>query len=314
METRMVGVITIIAIIAIAGALALGHGGSNNTITSQTESTPTQSTSGGSISIEGTWHGTYKGVKGNGEWKWVIKKTNANSYAGCLQTTGTYSSSEGWMPVTVSLSGDEIEIGSVGPNAVVFSGKISGNKASGSWHFSTNYDSGTWEGVKESLNSELACTGHHVQTSQTSTTPYSTTNEETTATTTQPSTTGTTTTITQTGIPMCKTPPPTNLKELNDGVMEVLASVFGSTNIFCNAAAVQGNAYSEVFTVSNIDPAKANSYVTQIVNGLNEKGWINITTANGQIYALSSDQSIQLIILTQVQSTIGNIAIQIGPS
>ncbi|MCE4614068.1 MAG: hypothetical protein F7B60_00865 [Desulfurococcales archaeon] len=133
METKIIGIITVIVVVAIAGALALGHGGSGSTTTtSETGSTVTQSTQESTANIEGTWHGTYKGVKGTGEWKWIIKKTGTTSYTGCLQSTGTYASDEGWMPITVSLSGDKIEIGSVGPNAVLFSGTISGGKASGS--------------------------------------------------------------------------------------------------------------------------------------------------------------------------------------
>jgi len=317
---KIIGIIAVIVIIAIGGALALSHGGNNNTTTTQTGTATSQTTGGSPVNIEGTWHGSYKGAKGSGEWKWVIKKTGANSYTGCLQTSGTYTSNGGWMSITVTLSGDKIEIGSVGPNAVIFSGIISGNKASGSWHFSTNYDSGSWEGVKESSYNELPCMEHQT-TSQSSATTHTTTSQEATTTTTQSSTTTTTSqmstttaTQTQTGIPMCKTPPPSNLKEYNDGVIGVLASVFGSTNLFCNAGVVQGNTYREVYTINNIDPTKINDYVTQIVNGLSEKGWINVTVANGQIYALSSDQSIQVIILIQLQGTMGNIAIQIGPS
>ena len=330
MEMKIIGIIAVILIIAIGGALTLNHRGNNNTTTqttsqggsiTQTSTTSqTQTTDGSSLNIEGTWHGAYKGAKGSGEWKWVIKKTGMNTYTGCLQTTGTYIFNNGWMPITVTLNGDKIEIGSVGPNTVIFSGTISGNKASGSWHFSTNYDSGSWEGVKESSNNELPCMEQQTTTSRTSTTTHTTTSQEATTTTTQSSTTTTsqtsttTTTQTQTGIPMCETPPPSNLKEYNDGIMEILASAFGSTNIFCNAAAVQGNTYNEVYTVNNIDPTKINDYITQIVNGLSEKGWVNITVANGQIYALSNDQNIQAIILMQLQGTIGNIAIQIGPS
>jgi len=146
------------------------------------------------------------------------------------------------------------------------------------------------------------------------TTTHSTTSQEVTTTTTSSQTETTTATQTQTGISMCGTPPPSNLKEYNDGVMEVLASVFGPTNLFCNAGAVQGNTYSEVYTINNVDPTKINDYVIQMVNGLSDKGWINITVANGQIYALSNDPGIQVIILIQLQGTMGNIAIQIGSS
>jgi hypothetical protein len=310
LETKIIGIITIVVIVAIAGALALSHGGGNTTTTTNQPGVTTTTTQGSSVSIEGTWQGTYKGAQGSGEWKWVIKKTGANSYTGCLQTSGTYASNGGWMPITVTLDGNKIEIGSVGPNAVLFSGTISGNTASGTWHFSTNYDSGSWQGTKVSSNTELLCTEQTTQ-SQTAT------SQSTTSTTSE---TTTTSTQTQTGIPMCTIQPPSNLKDYNDGVMEVVANVFGANNLYCNAAAIEDGTYSEVYTVTNLDPSQINNYVTQLTNGLQAKGWTNISvTANVAgwgIYALksSNNQTVELVLLMQMQGTTGNLAIHLEPS
>ncbi|MCE4614067.1 MAG: hypothetical protein F7B60_00860 [Desulfurococcales archaeon] len=163
---------------------------------------------------------------------------------------------------------------------------------------------------------------------QTQTTTHTTTGTQTTSqggtTTTQISTTTTsqtettTTTQTQTGISMCTVQPPSNLKELNDGVLEVLAGVFGPNNMACNVAAIQNGAYNEDFTVTNLDPSQINNYLTQISKGLETKGWANVTIAANPaqlgIYAQTTDHSIELIILMQIQGNMGNIAIQIGPS
>ncbi len=96
------------------------------------------------VSIEGTWHGTYESARGTGTWTFTIEKVGENQYRGWLTTTGPYPG-EG-IPVTVSLQGNKITVGWAG--GATFEGTVQGDTMAGTWRTPDGSDGGHWEGTR----------------------------------------------------------------------------------------------------------------------------------------------------------------------
>jgi len=272
MDVRLVVVVVVVAIVATGAGLMAMHSGSHSqtssTITtgSPTHTTTKTSSSGTSLNLEGTWHGSYTGKYGSGEWTWIIEKTNDNTYRGCLKTTGTYAG--GWMPISIQVSGNKITVGTVGPNAVTFTGTISGSHASGTWRMTNAQEGGDWSGTRTGPVTSLPCY------------PKTTTSHQPTMTTSKPRTTQTTITRTTTiqttttttgsgGQIACTPPPPTNYQPAFNELLQATVSVIGQQNIRCiGAFMVGGVQYAANYNLINYDTSRTSKIAQDIANQL----------------------------------------------
>ncbi len=316
MDIKLIGIIVvIILIVGVAVALTHRSGGSQNSTTStssQTTTTPHNTkttTSQGLVSFEGTWSGEYHGKYGNGGWTWIIKKTSGGGYTGCLQTTGTYATN-GWIPIQIQLSGNKITIGTVGPNAVTFTGTVTGSHASGTWKMTNSPEGGDWSGSKTGTAESLPCMPGHT-TTQTQGTTHSSTTTHTTIT----STTG------GTGNLACNPPPPSNYQEAFNSLLQATINVLGSGNIQCVTASIVGGIqYATVFDLQNYNPSQAGDIGQEIANQLYSMGWnmtqVKITSSQVQIVAGSYNGMgfLGLITISPSGSGQATLTIQLQPT
>ena len=329
MDPKLAGILAVVIIVIVgAGAVALkgSHGGNQGT-TPTTGSAPVspsttgqQSTASHSgIRLEGTWHGVYHGKYGSGEWTWVIVEEGPGRYKGCLKTTGTYAA--GWMPISITLSGSKITVGTVGPSAVTFTGTISGDKASGQWQMTGRPEGGDWSGSRTGPATSLPCmtTTTGTPPGTTHTASHSTTTPPYTRTTTQGAT-QTTTSQGQGGLTCTPAPPPSYQQAYNT-LVQATASVVGASNMHCvTAFMVGGYQYAATYHLDNYDASQGGQIAQEIAANLKEAGWnyTRIATAsNGtQVQALGviGGQPFLAYITIQVTSTgTVDLAIQVQP-
>lgn len=277
MDPKILVIIAVLVVGGITAAIFLGGGGESSTTNNETPSQTTTSSSfssettttsrgeaSSSTSIEGTWQGTYTSSYGQGTWKWVIKEVSPGHYEGCLITAGPYSTSD-WLPVTVTVQGNQITLGAVGAAQIIFSGTINGNSASGTWQFSGGgQDHGNWQGSKISSESTLPCVSSGDTGTETSTPPATTTTETTTS---------------FTGDLGCVPNPSDLLYNAYTDVNLALAEVYGSDNISCGyveTAMTQYYLYTVV--IYELNPSTLQEDIQNLAQTLESYGWTNVTT------------------------------------
>ncbi|MEB3759343.1 MAG: hypothetical protein GSR72_08015 [Desulfurococcales archaeon] len=286
MDPKILVIVAILAVGGIAAAIFIGGGGgtpttneSTSTTTTSTPPTNTGTNTGTSsqVSIEGTWQGTYTSSYGQGTWKWVIKEISPGQYEGCLMTNGPYRTSD-WLPVTVTVQGNQITLGAVGTAQITFTGTINGNSASGTWQFSGGgQDHGNWQGSKISSESTLPCMG-----------------SGDTGTTTPPETTSTETTTTFTGDLGCVPSPSDTLHDAYTDINLALAEVYGSDNISCGYVETSmAQYYVYTVVIDQFNPNNLPEDLQNLAQTLESYGWTNVTTYTqaGSLGGITADYS-----------------------
>ncbi len=269
MDPKLLAIIALLAVGGIAAVVFIGgapSGGDNvqsNTETSAPPTTTTTAYSGeGGVYIEGTWQGTYTSPYGSGTWKWVIKESSPGHYIGCLTTTGPYEINA-WVPISITLEGNQITLGTSGVLQLIFTGTIDGDSASGSWHIVGRTDQGDWQGSRLSEESTLPCmTGPGEET--TASPPASTTTtEETTTTTTEFN-----------GDLGCTPSPSTILENAYLTIGMALADTFGADNITCaNTYSGTQETYSFTLVISNLAQIDLQTISDHITAYLTYSNW-----------------------------------------
>ncbi|MEB3765144.1 MAG: hypothetical protein GSR77_03135 [Desulfurococcales archaeon] len=285
MDPKILVIVAILAVGGIAAAIFIGGGGtsttnestSTSTTSTQPSNTVTDTGTSSQVSIEGTWQGTYTSSYGQGTWKWVIKEISPGRYEGCLMTDGPYRTPD-WLPVTVTVQGNQITLGAVGAAQITFTGTINDNSASGTWQFfGGEQDHGNWQGSKISSESTLPCM-----------------NSWDTGTTTPPETTTTETTTTFTGDLGCVPNPSDILHDAYTDINLALAEVYGYDNISCGyveTAMTQYYLYTVV--IDQLNPNNLQQDLQILTQTLESYGWTNMTTYTqaGSLGGISADYS-----------------------
>jgi hypothetical protein len=93
--------------------------------------------------LPGTWHGTYSGSFTG---SFVLQWTQASSK---LSGTITLSTDPGALPLTGTVSGDSIQFGTVGSQAVTYTGSVSGSAMHGQYQIGGGAaGSGPWSATR----------------------------------------------------------------------------------------------------------------------------------------------------------------------
>ena len=303
--TALIGILVII-VVAAAGAAIMMHGGGETTTTTaattsgggagqtttgqgggatSTTSGQGTTTQGGaeSLDISGTWEGTFTTHKmGTGHFRWIIKEKTDGKYEGLLITWDAYPL-ECYIPITVTVSGNKITLGTVGSTmpgfgAVTFTGTITGDgsHAEGTWQFATPVDSGTWSGSKVSSSTSTP----------TNTCPGETTTE--TETTTTSSEEASTTTSTQEGGStwQCTPTPPQNYEDAFNQVYQAISEVFGQDNLECYGQETVNTAYTVEFNILNHTQSEAITAYKNLANAFQSRNW-QVLMSSYQGYSMS---------------------------
>ncbi|MCE4609491.1 MAG: hypothetical protein F7C36_03805 [Desulfurococcales archaeon] len=287
MDPKLLAIIAVIVVGGIAAAIFIGGGGettpSNETTGQDTTTTASTTTVQGgeetstTADLEGTWQGTYTSSYGPGTWQWVIKETSPGHYEGCLMTSGPYETTD-WLPMTVTVEGNEITLGSVGLVQVVFTGTVSGDSAQGDWHIMGGSDQGTWQGSKVNSDNTLPCLNEE----QTSTT---TSSMETTTTTQEYTTTTETTTTTFNGNLGCWPPPSDVIVDAYTSLNLALAEIYGADNLSCISVSGSGTlTYLYVVSIEGFNPNTYQQDLNNLMTAMNSHGWIDLAGYNPMPY------------------------------
>jgi len=261
----------------------------------QTTTTVGTGTATNTIDLSGTWRGTFTASKwpgGNkGRWEWIIYKTGDNEYKGYIKVMDVYPTN-GYIPVTVSIDGNKIRVGTVAGVIVVFSGTVSsdGMTAQGTWKFSNGQDSGSWSGRK--VSSETTVPG--TTTSATTTT--------TTTTTTKTKTTSQVTTSTGAAGARCGLVLDKQLAQVYDEALNIFTKVFGSQPKCTASTMLNQQSYVFQLKAEGLDEAKINDYLTGLTTALQAQGYT--VRAAGQ-----NDNEITVVTTKMVDGVLVNLNI-----
>lgn len=152
MQSKFAGPKALVAISAVAALAAAGCGGGGSSKTtagkppSSTPATtvkaaaPAPAAKHSSSGLSGTWSGHYGG---NFSGSFTLKWTQSGSK---LAGTIKLSNPPGTSDINGSVSGSSIKFGTVGSEAITYSGSVSGKSMSGSYH--TPQGGGPWSANK----------------------------------------------------------------------------------------------------------------------------------------------------------------------
>ena len=264
----------------------------------QTTTTPGETgTPTNTIDLSGTWRGTFTASKwpggSQGRWEWIIYKTGDNEYKGYIKVMDVYPTN-GYIPITVSLNGNKITVGTVAGVVVVFTGTVSsdGRSAQGTWKFSNNQDSGTWSGTKVSSETTVPET----------TTTTTTETAETTTTTTSQETSNTGASGARCGLVLDK-----QLAQVYDEALNIFTNVFGSEPKCTASTMLNQQSYVFQLQVDGLDEAKINDYLTGLTTALQAQGYT--VRAAGQ-----NDNEITVVTTKVVDGVLVNLNIVVDIS
>ncbi|MEB3844663.1 MAG: hypothetical protein LRS48_03150 [Desulfurococcales archaeon] len=286
--TPQLAAVIVVLIIASTAVILVEHARSpRNPGTTTGTGTPTASTTSpggttgtsGKASLEGVWKGTYHGMRGSGEWTWVIKRSNTG-YTGCLRTSGTYSTGGSWVPLTVTVENGRITLGTVAMGGVTFTGSVNGGSASGSWTMAGGADRGDWQGRRVSSTSGPMPCGSGGQGGHTTTTTTHT---------------GTTTTSTAGGQHLYPYPPIGSLHDIAVNTTKTIIGVLHLTGEHASHTETTGNMQAVVETVYigvTYNPASPNNITAvqeAIVSYLEAYGYtVQTLTQPGSVAAFAA--------------------------
>ncbi len=257
------------------------------------------------IDLSGTWRGTFTATnwpgESQGEWEWIIYRVNGNEYKGYIKVMNVYPTN-GYIPITVSLDGNKIRVGTVGGLVVVFTGTVSddGKIAHGTWKFSNEQDYGSWSGRK--VSSETIVPG------------MTTTQEQ--STTQSITTTHGTTTTSQEGA-RCGLILDKDLAKTYDEAIAIFSKVFNTEPRCVGSTMLDQQSFMFHLKADGVDEAKMQDYLTGLTTALQAYGFtIHASGVSGNEITIIStktvgDKKLYLNIIVDLADNNADIGFQI---